>query len=71
MSDELIIAEMTVQVILTRWPQAAKVFNHYSSVCIGCAIAPYCTISDVARIYNLPLEAFINDLKKVIEESDT
>ncbi|GJM40006.1 MAG: hypothetical protein DHS20C20_02880 [Ardenticatenaceae bacterium] len=70
MSDELIIAEITVQVILARWPQTAKVFNHYSSICIGCAIAPYCTISDVAKIYNLPLEPFINDLRMAIESSD-
>lgn len=67
MSDELVIAEMTVQELLARWPQTAVVFNQYASLCIGCAIAPYCTVSDVAKIYRLPLEAFINDLKKAIE----
>jgi hybrid cluster-associated redox disulfide protein len=70
MSDKFLITEMTVQAILARWPLTAKVFNRYSSVCIGCAIAPYCTIADVARLYHLPLDLFANDLKKAIEESD-
>ena len=70
MSDEYQIAEMTVQVILERWPQTAKIFTQYSPVCVGCAIAPFCTISDVARNYNLPLETFINDLKRLIEDND-
>ena len=69
MSGELVITEMTVQAILTRWPQTAKVFNHYSSACIGCAIAPFCTITDAAKIYDLTLEAFENDLIKAIEEN--
>ena len=68
MSGELAITETTVQAILTRWPQTARVFNHYSSACIGCAIAPFCTILDAAKIYGLPLEAFENDLIKAIEE---
>jgi hybrid cluster-associated redox disulfide protein len=67
--DKFLITEMSVQAILERWPQTAVIFNRYASACIGCAIAPFCTLSDVAKIYNLSLEAFTADLKKVIEDS--
>ena len=69
-NDEFSITEMRVQTILERWPQTAVIFNRYSSTCIGCAIAPFCTIADAAKIYGLPLEQFANDLKKVIEQQD-
>ena len=68
MSNDFLIADMRVQAILDRWPHTAMVFNHYSSICMGCAIARFCTISDTARIYGLPLEAFVDDLKQVIED---
>ena len=69
-NDEFSITEMKVQAILERWPQTAVIFNRYSSACIGCAIAPFCTIADAAKIYGLPLEQFANDLKSVIETPD-
>ncbi len=67
MAEELWLTEMTVQTILERWPQTAEVFNHYTLTCIGCAIAPFCTISDTAKIYGLSLDTFVSDLEKVIE----
>ena len=67
MVDELVLTKMTVEDVLERWPQTAEVFNRYSPTCIGCAVAPFCTISDAARIYGLSLENFTADLKKVIE----
>ena len=66
-NDEFLMVKMSVQTILERWPQTAKIFNHYSSACIGCAIAPFCTIADAARLYGLSLEAFVADLEKAIE----
>lgn len=70
MSDELLIDEMTVEAILKRWPQTAKVFHHYSSLCIGCFIARYCTISDVTKLNNLSPEAFIYDLKNATHDGN-
>ncbi|MCP4422742.1 MAG: DUF1858 domain-containing protein [Chloroflexi bacterium] len=67
MSEEILITEMMVKTILERWPQTAEVFNYYSSACIGCAIAPFCTITDAAKIYGLSLEAFADDVERAID----
>ena len=69
-TDGFLLAEMSVQAILRHWPQTAVIFNRYASACIGCAIAPFCTLSDVAKIYDLSLETFTAELKKVIENSE-
>ncbi|HFQ93838.1 MAG TPA: hydrid cluster protein-associated redox disulfide domain protein [Anaerolineae bacterium] len=66
-SEEILLEELTVEEILSRWPQTARVFNHYSSSCIGCAIAPFCTISDAVTAYGLPRREFVADLQAAIE----
>lgn len=67
MSD-IPLTEQTVENILKRWPQTAEVFNHYSSSCIGCAIAPFCTIPDAVKYYGLPEDEFLDTLRQVIEQ---
>ncbi len=69
MNQELLLEELTIEEILSRWPQTARVFNHYSSACIGCAIAPFCTIADAISAYGLPKEAFLADLQTAIESA--
>ena len=71
MSD-ISLTELTIEDILTRWPQTAEVFNYYSSTCIGCAIAPFCTVLDAVKYYELPQEEFIKAIHKAINpESST
>lgn len=66
MPDSL-LTELTIEAILKEWPQTAKVFSHYSSSCIGCAIAPFCTIEDAVHYYGLPKDEFVNALQLAIE----
>ena len=67
--QEFDLAKLTVDEVLRRWPQTAQVFRSYSLACLGCAIAPFCEISNVAKIYNIPEEALIADLKAAIAKS--
>ena len=69
MNQELLLEGLTIEEILSRWPQTARVFNHYSSACIGCAIAPFCTIADAISAYGLPKRAFLADLQTAIESA--
>jgi len=61
------LTKLTIEAILKEWPQTAEVFNHYSSSCIGCAIAPFCKIKDAVNYYGLPEEQFMDDLQQIIE----
>ena len=69
MNQELLLEELTVEEILSRWPETVSVFNHYSSSCIGCAIAPFCTIADAISAYGLPEHEFAADLRAAIESA--
>ena len=64
MSQPLI--DMTVETVLTRWPQTAVVFNYYATTCIGCAVASFCQISEAAATYNIPADSFVADLEQAI-----
>jgi len=63
--------DMTVDDILRRWPQSVQVFRSYSLACLGCAVASFCNVMDVAEIYNLPKEQFLADLQKSIMQSES
>jgi len=63
------LAHWTVAGLLTRWPQAARVFVRHRLACVGCAIAPLESVAEVAAIYHVPGARFINKLQRVIEAS--
>lgn len=62
-------ADLTVAEILARWPQTIPVFAHHRMACVGCAIAPFETLAEVAAIYRLNLDHFLKELQQVIEAS--
>ncbi|MDX1614370.1 MAG: DUF1858 domain-containing protein [Candidatus Promineifilaceae bacterium] len=71
---------MTVSEILDRWPTAVRVFQELKTACVGCPMAPFDTMEDVARIYNLSLPKLMGALEAVAaleqsqpasEETDT
>lgn len=45
--------DMTVDEVLDRWPALARVFVRYRMACVGCAMARFERLSDVARIYGV------------------
>jgi hybrid cluster-associated redox disulfide protein len=70
MSLAALDSSMTVEEVLERWPQAAPVFNHYKSACVGCALSPFCTLEDVAGTYHLDLAGLMADLDHAIGDSE-
>ena len=66
MPDSL-LTELSIEDILKKWPQTAKVFSRYSPSCIGCAIAPFCKIEDAVNYYGLPEDEFMSALRQAIE----
>jgi hybrid cluster-associated redox disulfide protein len=62
-------ASLTVDEVLACWPQTIPVFIHHRMTCVGCAMAPFETLAEVARIYNLGLDSFLGELEQSIRQA--
>jgi hybrid cluster-associated redox disulfide protein len=63
-------ADLTVAEVLARWPQTISVFMGHRMACVGCAIAPFETLAEVAAIYDLELSHFLNELEQTIDQTE-
>lgn len=52
----------TVTELLDRYPAAMRPFIDRHMSCVGCAIAPYHTIDEACRAYDLPVDDFMREL---------
>lgn len=62
--------DLTVAEVLTRWPETIPTFMRHRMGCVGCAIAPFETLAEVAAIYGLNLEYFLRELQAGLERGD-
>ncbi|MCL6499569.1 MAG: DUF1858 domain-containing protein [Firmicutes bacterium] len=53
-----------VSEVLQERPGAVWVFLRRRMACPGCAMAPFETLEEVARVYRVPLETFLRELKE-------
>lgn len=60
----LLDAAEFVQDILTRWPWTARTFVDLRTACVGCQMARFCTIDDVATHYRLDKEGLLQALQR-------
>lgn len=49
------VAGWTVEQVLDRCPGCAMTFVRYRAACVGCVFTRFCTISDVADAYGMPV----------------
>jgi hybrid cluster-associated redox disulfide protein len=70
MEQQGVDSHLTVAEVLDRWPQTAAVFNRYHTACLGCAMAPFCTIADIAAIYHVALSDLLRDLQAACADSE-
>jgi hybrid cluster-associated redox disulfide protein len=67
---EVITSDMTVEYVLEKWPETAVVFNHdLKTACVGCPMAPFDTLDDVARIYDFDINDILSLMHNVLQES--
>ena len=59
-------SDMTVAEVLEQWPETVSVFQEYKTACVGCSMAPFDTMSDVAREYGLALAEIMGALERVV-----
>jgi hybrid cluster-associated redox disulfide protein len=60
-------ADLTAAEVLERWPETIPVFFRYRMACVGCPIAPFETLAEVAAIYGLDRECLVNELRQTIQ----
>lgn len=54
----------TVDSIFKALPDANRVFMKYQANCIGCYLARFCTLEEVAVVYEIDLQSLLNDLQQ-------
>lgn len=64
-SDNL--ANMMVSEVLRLWPATALVFNEYRTACVGCAMASFDSLADVAKIYGFELDGLLVAINRAID----
>ncbi len=64
-SDDISVAEL-----MKRYPQVLPVFIRNRMACIGCSMAAFEALRDVPGIYHLDSNAFLMEIKTVIEDTE-
>lgn len=63
------LGNMMITDVLERWPRTAEIFHNHAMACVGCAVAPFYSISDAAIIHGLVPEQFADELLAAIRDS--
>ncbi len=61
------LRDLPVEEVMARWPATAEVFNGHALACVGCALAPFCTVQDAATTYDLLPQEFVAELLAIID----
>ncbi len=64
----IIPPDITVALILEKWPEVTPVFIRYRMACVGCSLSRFESVSDAAVIYNIPYELFHQELLAAISD---
>ena len=62
--------DMTVAEILEKWPGTVFVFQNFKTACVGCTMAQFDTMVDVARIYDIELSGIMAALKNFVTDEE-
>ena len=61
-------ANLKVAELLADRPQTIAVFTRHHMACVGCPIAAFETIAEVAAIYRLDVASFLAELEQAIAQ---
>ena len=68
--ETILSPALTVDRLFAKWPQTTAVFLRRRFACIGCLMAPFDTLEDVARNYQVDLVELLAELSAAIEGKD-
>jgi len=64
-----ITKEMTIRETIQKYPKTVFVFIDYGLHCVGCPLAQNETIEEAAKLHQIDLQKFLEDLNKAIKTS--
>ena len=67
MEHRELTADLTVAETMGCWPQTIPIFFRYRMACVGCPIASFETLAEVALIYGQDLECLMNELRQTMQ----
>lgn len=70
MATPMPTTNMTVAEILERWPGTVSVFQELKTACVGCTMAQFDTMVDVAQIYELELSDVMAALNTSVADDE-
>jgi len=56
----------TVSEVLQMYPGSRQVFIARRTMCLGCHMARFCTLKDVAQIYSLETESLVYEIQTAV-----
>ena len=65
-----LVGNLTTAEVMNRWPMTIPIFIRHCMACVGCPIAPFETLAEVASIYNLNLDSFMQELLQAIDSAE-
>jgi hypothetical protein len=71
MDSPTIRLDQTVQEVLSAWPETQRAFRALKTSCIGCYLARFCFLQDVAEAYRIPAGDLLDEMDKTVRESQT
>lgn len=63
--------QQTVQEVLSRHPSTRKAFQALRTQCVGCTLARFCTLKDVAEAYKIPPQLLLDELSSAAVETES
>ncbi|MBI5166919.1 MAG: DUF1858 domain-containing protein [candidate division NC10 bacterium] len=61
-----ITKEMTIEEVVTRYPETIQVFQNYGIACLDCSAAPYDNVEQGAQVHGVDPDQLVRDLNATI-----
>ena len=68
--EEKIKRDMTIQDVVTNYPETLEVFARFGLGCIGCHVAAFENIEQGAMAHGLDVDALVKDLNIAVAEKE-
>ena len=65
LESQQISQSWTVSDVVQKCPGTSRVFIEKKMLCLGCCMARFCTISEVARVYRIDTETLVHEIQQV------
>jgi hybrid cluster-associated redox disulfide protein len=67
MSQDKISEEMSIKEVIDTYPETAMVFMKYNIGCIGCLLASFEKVKDIAVVHGIDIKALVKDLNLAVQ----